>query len=294
MIQLERLTKRFSNGKGIFDLQFQVNEGEIFGFLGPNGAGKTTTIRHLMGFFQPTNGGATIDGLDCWRDAAKIQQKVGYLPGEIALMESLDGWQLIKLIAEMRGLKDMGRCKNLTEQFQIDTDLPVRKMSKGMKQKIGIILAFMHDPAIYILDEPTSGLDPLMQKVFVELIEEEKNRGKTILMSSHLFQEIERTCDRIGMIKEGRLVTLSDVAEIRKQQRKIFVVTFGSQQDVDKIRNAGLELANQEGNRLEIVVRGDYHVFLQTLSTCDVRNIDVHTQNLEELFMHFYDQEAIS
>lgn len=292
MIQLEQLTKRFPGGKGIFELSFEVNKGEVFGFLGPNGAGKTTTIRHLLGFFRPTSGGARIDGLDCWRDAAKIQERVGYLPGEIALMEGLNGYQLIKLIADMRGLKDSGRRDELIERFQLDPHVSVRKMSKGMKQKVGIILAFMHNPDILILDEPTSGLDPLMQKVFIELIQEEKRHGKTILMSSHMFQEIERTCDRVGIIKEGYLVAVNEVVELRKQQRKIFVVTVGSEQDVETLRQSGLEIANKEGLQVEIVVKGNYQAFSAALAKCDIRNIDLHQLNLEEIFMHYYDKEA--
>lgn len=294
MIQIEQLTKKFSNGKGIFELDFEVRQGEVFGYLGPNGAGKTTTIRHLMGFFNPTSGGAKIAGLDCWKDAAKIQERVGYIPGEIALMENMNGWGLIHLIAQMRGMKEFRRRDELIERFQLDTHVPVRKMSKGMKQKVAIILAFMHDPDIHILDEPTSGLDPLMQKVFVELILEEKERGKTILMSSHQFQEIERTCDRVGIIKEGRIVAVNEVSEVRKQQRKIFVVTLASAQEVEKLRQSGLEVIHQEGARVEVVVQGDYQSFIKALADCKVRNLDLHTLSLEELFMHYYeaDQEG--
>lgn len=292
MIQLESLTKQFSNGKGVFDIQFEIQEGEVFGFLGPNGAGKTTTIRHLMGFFHPTKGRATIDGLDCWKDTARIQAKVGYLPGEISLMENLSGLELIGLIGEMRKLKDKKRRDQLIERFQFDPNVPIRKMSKGMKQKIGIVLAFMHDPSIYILDEPTSGLDPLMQKSFVELIEEEKKCGKTMLMSSHMFQEIERTCDRVGLIKEGRMVTVTNVSEMRKQQRKIFVVTLGNETEVEQLKNTGLQITGQEGTRVEITVKGDYQKLFKALAKCDVRNVDLHTQSLEELFMHYYDMEG--
>ncbi|WP_028776938.1 ABC transporter ATP-binding protein [Shimazuella kribbensis] len=294
MIQLEGLTKRFSNGKGIFDIQFEVQAGKVFGFLGPNGAGKTTTIRHLMGFFHPTKGTAKIDGMDCWQDAARIQEKVGYLPGEIALMENMNGLDLIRLICDMRRLKDRKRRDELIERFQFDPDVPIRKMSKGMKQKVGIILAFMHNPEILILDEPTSGLDPLMQKTFVELLEEEKIQGKTILMSSHMFQEIDRTCDQVGLIKEGRMITVNDVAEVRKQQQKVFVVTFGSVQEVEKLKTADLLVRHQEGSRVEVVIRDDYPLFLKTLASLDVQNLDLHTQSLEELFMHYYEQEGRS
>jgi ABC-2 type transport system ATP-binding protein len=165
-------------------------------------------------------------------------------------------------------------------------------MSKGMKQKVGIVLAFMHDPSVYILDEPTSGLDPLMQKIFVELIEEEKQRGKTILMSSHMFQEIEKTCDRVGLVKDGRMVTVSAVSEIRKQQRKVFVVTLGSAREAEQLIDTGLNITGRDGERVEVTIRGDYQLFFQTLAAIDVRNLDLHTQNLEDLFMHYYDKEG--
>jgi ABC-2 type transport system ATP-binding protein len=228
--------------------------------------------------------------LDCWRDAARIQAKVGYLPGEIALMENMNGASLIQLISDMRRLKDKKRRDELIERFQFDPDVPIRKMSKGMKQKVGIVLAFMHDPSILILDEPTSGLDPLMQKTFVDLLEEEKQKGKTILMSSHMFQEIERTCDQVGLIKDGRMISVSEIAEVRKQQRKVFVVTLSTMEEVEKLKATDLTISHQEGTRVEIVVKGDYPSFLQTLAKFDVRNLDLHTQSLEELFMHYYDK----
>ncbi|MGZ4112384.1 MAG: ABC transporter ATP-binding protein, partial [Tumebacillaceae bacterium] len=221
MIELHGLTKQFAGGKGIFDLTFQVQKGEIFGYLGPNGAGKSTTIRHLMGFTRPDKGRATIDGLDTWANAAEIQKRVGYLPGEIAFLERMNGLEFLKLLAGMRGLRDTSRRDELIERFQFDIKTPIRKMSKGMKQKVGIVAAFMHDPDVLILDEPTSGLDPLMQRIFVDLLLEEKRKGKTILMSSHIFHEIERTCDRVGIIKDGRLISEENVRELQSKQRRI-------------------------------------------------------------------------
>jgi ABC-2 type transport system ATP-binding protein len=294
MIEIEQLSKKFSNGKGIFDLSFEVNKGEIFGYLGPNGAGKSTTIRHLMGFMKPSKGSAKIDGRDCWEEAAEIQKKVGYLPGEISFIEGMNGLEFLRLIERMRRLKNSGYRNELIDRLQFDVNTPIRKMSKGMKQKVAIVAAFMHDPDILILDEPTSGLDPLMQRLFIDLILEEKAKGKTILMSSHSFQEIERTCDRVGIIKDGRLVAVEDVNSLQSKQRKVFDVTVESDEDIAKLTTSDLKLIKQEGQHFQIIVQGSYDDFLHVLSSCSVTNLSVRTQDLEELFMHYYDRKEAS
>jgi ABC-2 type transport system ATP-binding protein len=292
MIELKGLTKQFANGKGIFDLNLTVKKGEVFGYVGPNGAGKSTTIRHLLGFLKPTSGTATIAGLDCWRDAPKIHQRVGYLPGEISLFEEMTGRQILQFVAKLRKLDDLRKQDELIERFQLEADVPVRKMSKGMKQKVGLILAFMHDPDLLILDEPTSGLDPLMQRVFVDLILEEKKRGKTIFMSSHQFPEIEKTCDRVGMIKDGRLIVCSEIEELRQYQRKIFEITLKDEQEIEKLRRAGISILVQKGKTVEAEVQGDLTSFLQVLAECQVQDLVSRPLQLEELFLHFYDQSS--
>lgn len=290
-IQINKLTKVFPSGKGIFDLTFEVKEGEVFGYLGPNGAGKSTTIRHLMGFMKPKSGISKINGLDCWKNSAAIQKSVGYLPGEIAFVDGMNGLEFLELLAGMRGMKDSSRRSELIERLQFDVKTPIRKMSKGMKQKVGIVAAFMHDPQILILDEPTSGLDPLMQSLFVELILEEKTKGKTILMSSHMFQEIDRTCDRVGIIKDGRLVAVEDVQELQAKQRKLFDILVDTKKDVEFIQRSGIEILSIDHLRLKVAVQGDYNHFINILSQCKVNHLDVHSQSLEEIFMHFYDKE---
>lgn len=292
MIQLNALTKTFKNGKGIFDLTFEVQRGEVFGFLGPNGAGKSTTIRQLMGFMKPSGGKAVINGQDCWKDSAAIQRDVGYLPGEIAFPEGMNGLQFLKLLAGMRGMKNTIERDRLIEKLQFDVRTPIRKMSKGMKQKVGIVAAFMHDPAVLILDEPTSGLDPLMQSVFIELVLEAKDKGKTVMMSSHSFEEIDRTCDRAGIIKDGRLIAVEDVHRLQSMQRKIFDITVKSKQDIDRIRQSGLEVIQEEPKRIQVALQGNYDSFIQALSGCQVVNLDVHVQRLEDIFMHYYDRKV--
>lgn len=291
-IDIRNLTKIFPNGRGIFDLSFEVEKGEVFGYLGPNGAGKSTTIRHLMGFMKPKTGKAEINGLDCWRASSDIQKLVGYLPGEITFLEGLNGLQFLELIAGMRGMKNPTRRDELIERFQFDVKTPIRKMSKGMKQKIGIVGAFMHDPEILILDEPTSGLDPLMQNIFIELVLEEKKKGKTILMSSHLFQEIDRTCDRVGIIKDGRLVAVEDVRSLQSKQRKVFDILVNSNEDIEKLKQSGIEVIKIDNLRLEVAIKGDYNEFIQILSNCNITHLDIHSQSLEDIFMHYYDKEG--
>ncbi|OEH85070.1 ABC transporter ATP-binding protein [Desulfuribacillus stibiiarsenatis] len=288
MIEVHALTKAYGNNKGIFDLSFRVNQNEIFGYLGPNGAGKTTTIRHLLGFIKADNGTCSVIGYDCWKDAAEVQYSLGYLPGEISFFDHMSGKEFLAFMTAMRGMKNTKRQTELIDRFNLDVRTNIRKMSKGMKQKLGIITAFMHDPTVYILDEPTSGLDPLMQTTFVELILEEKARGKTILMSSHSFEEIDRTCDRVGIIREGKVVAIEDIHSLKAAQRKAFVITVESQADIDWIRESKLEISNSSGNRVEVVVSGDFQHLFHTLAKCKVTGFDHRTQNLEQLFMKYY------
>ncbi|WP_164670985.1 ABC transporter ATP-binding protein [Virgibacillus doumboii] len=291
-ITIDGLTKRFPNGKGIFDITFSVNEGEVFGFLGPNGAGKSTTIRHLMGFMKPTSGHSEINKFDCWKDSSTIQKSVGYLPGEIAFLEGMSGHEFLKFLSGMRSMKSTKRQGELIDLLQFDVNTPIRKMSKGMKQKLGIVAAFMHDPEVLILDEPTSGLDPLMQNTFIELINDEKEKGKTILMSSHSFAEINRTSDRVGIIKDGRIVAIEKVQRLQSIQRKIFNVTVKAEEDIDAIKQSPLDVVAVEQNNIQIAVQGDFEQFVQELSNCGIISIDVHHQNLEDIFMHFYEKDG--
>lgn len=291
MIQLQGLTKEFANGRGLFDVTFAVSRGEVFGYLGPNGAGKSTTIRHLMGFIKPSRGSATIDGLDCWTAAPQVQERVGYLPGEIQFLPKLNGLELLQLLGSMRGMRDTRRRDELIDRLQFDAKTPIRKMSKGMKQKVGIVAAFMHQPDVLILDEPTSGLDPLMQQVFLDLVAEEKQQGRTILMSSHLFQEVERVCDRVGIIKDGHLLAVETMQDLKARQRRTFTITVATAADAEHVARAGLDIVKRSGLSLEIAVQANYQAFLTALAGCQVTSIDVHTLGLEEVFMHFYDRK---
>lgn len=228
VIHIEHLTRDYGDNKGVFDLSLDIDRGEVFGFLGPNGAGKTTTIRHLLGFLRPRQGLVEINNLRVWDNYADILKDVGYIPGEIAFFDKMNGLEYLRFIQQYRK-DDADRMKELIDMFELNPRVKIKKMSKGMKQKVGIVQAFMHDPDILILDEPTSGLDPLMQQRFIELLAKEKRRGKTILLSSHMFEEVEKTCDRIGIIRNGRMVALSTVEELRKHYVHNYTVKLDSE-----------------------------------------------------------------
>ena len=288
VIEIRQLTKDYGNNRGIFDVSLSVKKGEVFGFLGPNGAGKSTTIRHLMGFIQADQGSCQINGLDCLRDHARIQQALGYLPGEIAFMDDMTGLEFIKFMAKMKGMTDLTKAYELMERFELNPQGKIKKMSKGMKQKIGIICAFMHDPELLILDEPSSGLDPLMQNRFIELVLEEKQRGKTIFMSSHIFEEIERTCDRTAMIKDGRLISIEELQTLKASKHKTYQIMFATEELVEQFMNEGFECEQVESNVIKVVPRNNLNYLLATLSRYDIIDLDITKPTLEELFLHFY------
>lgn len=288
VIEVKDLTKDYGHGKGIFNVNLSVKQGEVFGFLGPNGAGKTTTIRNLMGFIRPDNGSCSIAGFDCYQNAAKIQENLGYLAGEIAFLDDLNGKQLLNFIAAMKGIKDKSRIQELMELFELNPAGRIKKMSKGMKQKIGIICAFMGDPEVIILDEPTSGLDPLMQNRFVDLILEEKKKGKTIFMSSHIFEEIERTCDRTAIIKDSKIVAIEDMNTLKEKKSKSYIVTFRSLEEAEAFQKENYKIIEMNENKVTVGIKGNVLPFLKTIANYDVKDLDVKVQTLEDIFLHFY------
>ena len=288
VIQINNLTKDYWNNKGVFDLSFSIPKGEVFGFLGPNGAGKTTTIRHLLGFLNSDKGECFINDINCREKQAEIQKELGYLPGEIAFMDEMTGINYLKFIARLRGMSDFTKMNELIEFFELDPSGRLKKMSKGMKQKIGIVSAFMHNPKVLILDEPTSGLDPLMQSKFVDLIKKEKEEGKTILMSSHSFEEVERTCDRVGIIKQGKLVAVEEIETLKSSQRKTYIIKFEDLQQVESFINEDFEIVSKINNSVTVSIIGAVSPLIKSLAKYDVVSIDVKLQTLEDLFMHFY------
>jgi ABC-2 type transport system ATP-binding protein len=291
VIKVEHLTKDYGNDKGVFDVSFEIEQGEVFGFLGPNGAGKTVTIRHLLGFTRPQRGKTSIGGLDCWENPKEIQRKIGYLPGEINFPNDMTGTQLIKFLADMRGLTDMVKVRKMTERFYLDTSGELKRMSKGMKQKMSIICAFMHDPEILVLDEPTIGLDPLMRASFLDLIREEKRNGRSILMSSHMFDEIEHTCDRVGIIKLGRMVATIVPEDINHAALKTFKIEFLSVDDFNSMSKETFNIRERKPENNQIILDvNDARIneLFSALSKRSVKFVSEIKHDLEEYFMSYY------
>ncbi|MDD2207988.1 MAG: ABC transporter ATP-binding protein [Bacilli bacterium] len=291
IIKIKNLTKDYGNNKGVFDISFEIPKGEVFGFLGPNGAGKTTTIRHLMGFIKPDYGECYINNCDCFTSSDKIQETLGYIPGEGAFINDMTGTEFIDFMAKYRGLKNLNKADELIKRFELDSNTKIKKMSKGMKQKLGIIVAFMHDPDILILDEPTSGLDPLMQNIFIKMINEEKKKGKTILISSHIFEEIERTADKVAIIKNGRIVAINSIKNLKKNQSRKFTITFNNQKDIENIQKAKIEITDIIDNKVTFLIRNNIKEFIKILNKYDIIDIDEEKQSLEDIFMNFYGGE---
>lgn len=298
VLEVKNLTKDYGHGRGVFNVSFQVEKGEVFGFLGPNGAGKTTTIRHIMGFSRPQKGHAYINGRDCWKKYYINQKELGYLPGEIAFPESISGTEFIALMADLRGISDLSHTKYLIEKFELDPSGGLKRMSLGMKRKLAVVTAFMHDPDVLILDEPTSGLDPIMQERFIDFIRNEKARGKTILLSSHIFSEIDATCDRIAIIKDGRLVSTVVANDLRHSENKTFKLEFASAEEFERFRQAApeqgiMELASVKPHRNQATVRfadQDTNRFFSVLSDYELKFISEKKFTLEDYFMKFYDR----
>lgn len=291
VIEIKNLTRDYKKGKGVFDISFDVEEGEVFGFLGPNGAGKTTTIRHLMGFIKPQNGSCKINGLDCWHDRSKIQKNLGYVPGEMAFFDDMTGIDFLNFSAKYRGIKANGRMKELVDRFELDPKGKLKKMSKGMKQKVGIVAAFMHDPDVLILDEPTSGLDPLMQSRFIEMVIEEKKRGKTILMSSHMFEEVERTCHRVSIIRSGQLVAVDAVDKLKAERVKTYVITLDTDESAGAFAKEDIAVTSVFQNNVTVAVQSNIKDLITVMNKYPVTNISAPNQSLEEIFMQYYGGE---
>lgn len=251
-IEIKHLTKDYGKKRGIFDMSLEVEKGEIYGFVGVNGAGKTTTIRHMMGFLTPDEGTVTINGLDANKSSAEVKRFVSYIPGEINFPGNSTGEDFIKNQIYLSGRGDWEYAENVIDQLQLDAKANVRAMSKGMKQKTAIVSAFASDADILIMDEPTTGLDPLMRDIFIELLKEEKAKGKTIFMSSHIFQEVEEVCDRVAIIRDGMIIDVIDMKDIRYNKMKTYKMEFKSIEDFEHFRSLGYDLHRVKVDDLQL------------------------------------------
>lgn len=251
-IEIKHLTKDYGKKRGIFDMSLEVEKGEIYGFVGVNGAGKTTAIRHMMGFLTPDEGTVTINGLDANKSSAEVKRYVSYIPGEINFPGNSTGEDFIKNQIYLSGRGDWEYAENVIDQLQLDAKANVRAMSKGMKQKTAIVSAFASDADILIMDEPTTGLDPLMRDIFIELLKEEKAKGKTIFMSSHIFQEVEEVCDRVAIIRDGMIIDVIDMKDIRYNKMKTYKMEFKSIEDFEHFCSLGYDLHRVKVDDLQL------------------------------------------
>lgn len=255
IIKVEHLTKDYGNGRGIFDISFTINKGEVFGFVGTNGSGKTTTIRHIMGFLKAREGSVEVLGLDAWKDSSEIKKYVSYIPGEIAFPDLNTGTLFLKSQAELLKLKDMTYANELISRLQLDTSANLKRMSKGMKQKTAIVAALMANKDILILDEPTTGLDPLMREVFLDIILEEKQKGKTILMSSQMFDELEITCDRVALILNGKIIDIADIEKLKNPTYRMYKIEFKSPDDYQKFKKLKYEFIRFQDKYNQVTIK---------------------------------------
>jgi ABC-2 type transport system ATP-binding protein len=294
-IQTSKLSKDYRLGRGLFDLDLTVSPQEVFGFLGPNGAGKSTAIRCLMGMIRPTFGSAHIFGLDCLRDSVAVKRKVGYMPGDMPQFGSLRGREIVAYLGGLRGTVDPTLVRKIAERFDLDLGRRFREYSSGNKKKLGIVLAFMHKPDLLILDEPTGGLDPLNQQEFYRLVNETRDAGATIFLSSHILSEVEHVCDRVGIIRSGRLVKVAELDEIHRIRVHRIELEFAPGTDVPDaaIRSAaGVEDLVVEDNKVTCTVKGAFDPLLKALSGATVTNLVSHEPSLEELFLTYYRPDA--
>ncbi|MDR1138689.1 MAG: ABC transporter ATP-binding protein [Clostridiales bacterium] len=295
VIHVSNLTKDYGMSRGIFDISLEVTKGEIFGFLGPNGAGKSTTIRTLLGFQKADQGKCDIMGLDCWTKPSQVQHYLGYVAGEINYPDVRTGWQFIKMIAGMRKT-NLKEAERLCEYYQLKPHGILKRMSKGMKQKIALVVAFMHNPQIIILDEPTSGLDPLMQARFVDHVLSEKAKGKTIFMSSHIFEEIEKTCDRLAIIRNGKIVAQMPMTDIIHNKDKQFEVRFKRIDSTVAFARLAydFEEVNLDKSRVKVKIHDNQvNQFVHDLAKFEIEYISEIKLTLEERFMQYYKDDTM-
>ena len=288
IISVKNLTKDYGKGRGIFDISFDVPKGCVFGYCGTNGSGKTTTLRHIMGFIKPQKGSVTVKGLDAWKNASEIKKYIGYCPGEIAFPQVESGSEFLKIQAESVGLKDMSKAETIINALQLDPTANLRRMSKGMKQKTALVAAFMHSPEIIILDEPTTGLDPLMRDVFVNLIKSEKARGATIIMSNHMFDELEETCDYVGFIKDGHLIDVIDMEKMRNTPYRDYVITFSGEKDYKEFDTSKVEVLEKDDFELSLTIRvqlKDINEAVKEFRNRDIKSLTEKKHTLEEYFL---------
>lgn len=294
VIKTENLTKDYGKGRGIFGIDLDVKHGETFGFIGTNGSGKTTTIRNIMGFIHPDNGSVTVREMDAWKNATEVKHYVSYIPGEIVFPPHPTGTAFLKSQADMLDVKDFEYMNRLIRMLQLDPSANLKRMSKGMKQKTAIVAALMGDKEILVMDEPTTGLDPLMRDVFLELMREEKEKGKTIFMSSQIIDEMEEICDRVAVINNGRIIGILNVWDYRHESVKNFQIEFESAEDAEQFRKLWKKPVTNDNDRkvcTVVVRRGSEGELLSVLKQFSIVSLHENHKDLADAFEELYRAE---
>jgi len=289
VIELKNLTKFYGKQRGIEDVSFSVDEGEIFGFIGPNGAGKSTTIRTLLALFEPTGGSATIFGKDCVKSAAEIAQDVGYLPSEVSYYANMKVKELLAYTAALYKKDCTTLINTLCERLSLDQRRKIADLSFGNKKKVGIVAALLHSPRLIILDEPTAGLGPLVQQTFFKILAEENKRGATIFFSSHILGEVQRFCQRVAILKEGKLISIADITELRKSSYKKVSIYSKSAIHPDHFKSGNIAQFTMEGVSASFIYKGDVNALFKELAGIDIVDAYVAEPSLEEIFLHYYE-----
>jgi ABC-2 type transport system ATP-binding protein len=292
VIEIKNLTKTYGKARGISNISFNVEEGEIFGFIGPNGAGKSTTIRTLLSLIYPTSGSATIFGKDSVKFAPEIKKEIGYLPSEVFYYDNMKVKDLLKYSASFYKKDCTKRIHELAEIMNLDLNKKIDDLSLGNKKKVGIVQGLLHEPKLIILDEPTSGLDPLMQQKFFELLQEENKKGATILFSSHILSEVQKLCNRVAIIKEGQLVTVEKISTLQENNYKKIKIETKTKLGMDYFNLEGINKFEIKDNVISFLFRGNINDILKKIAEIEITNLWIEEPDLEEIFMHYYEVEA--
>ncbi len=291
-IATQGLTKIYGRRLGIEGLDLEVRSGEIFGFIGPNGAGKTTTIRLLLDLLHPTRGRAEVLGLDSHRQSVEVRRSVGYLPGEFGLDVRMTGRQLVRNFARLRGMQDLGSADRLAERLGVDLDLPTGRLSRGNRQKVGLVQALFHEPALAILDEPTTGLDPLVQDTFLQILREARAEGRTIFLSSHILSEVERVCDRVAIVRGGRLAALETTESLLERRRKRVTLVFAAPVDASAFAALpGVTDVHTQGTTVSMSVGDGIDAIVKLAARYTLLDLNVEHPSLDEVFLGYYEQQ---
>jgi ABC-2 type transport system ATP-binding protein len=292
VIEIQNLTKTYGKSRGISDISFTVEKGEIFGFIGPNGAGKSTTIRTLLSLIYPTSGSARIFGKDCIQHAPEIKKEIGYLPSEVFYYDNMKVKDLLKYSASFYKKDCSKRIQELAEIMDLNLNKKIDDLSLGNKKKVGIVQGLLHEPKLIILDEPTSGLDPLMQQKFFELLEEENKNGATILFSSHILSEVQRLCNRVAIIKEGKIVTVEKISTLKENNYKKFKIELKTALENNVFQIDGVSNLTIQNHTISFLFKGNINHVMKKIADIEISNLWIEEPDLEEIFMHYYEKEA--